>query len=100
EKQYSHIFPAIHPDIKGKEFYIEDSDSYEEYMGKNPDALKELKLDRNQKRSILNFINGKRSITKIRNWVIAETENDLDFKTLTKYLDFLKSISWITESDL
>jgi len=100
EKQYSHIFPAIHPNIKGKEFYIEDSDSYKEYMEKNPDALKELKLDRNQKRSILNFINGKRSITKIRNWVIAETENDLDFKTLTKYLDFLKSIGWITGSDL
>jgi len=55
-----------------------------------------MKVDRSHKQPILNFINGKRTVTMIRNLVIAETDRDLDFKSLMRYLDFLKAIGWIT----
>ena len=95
-KKYTGFFPSIHEDVKGKKFYPDRTDRYKEYMKKHPDFLKELELDRDQQRSILNFIDGKRSITKIHNFVIAETEKDLEFEKLNTFLEFLKEIGWIS----
>jgi hypothetical protein len=65
-------------------------------MKDNPDFNKELKVDRRLQRSILNYINGRRSVTKIRSCVMAESGKDMDFDNLLKYLNFLKTIDWIT----
>ncbi|MDH5386477.1 MAG: hypothetical protein OEY18_17385, partial [Candidatus Aminicenantes bacterium] len=96
EKKYSEIFPDMCPDVKGKEFYLERTDRFRDYIKENPDALKKLKLNRNQQRSIQNFINGKRSVMEIRNAAIAETEIDLPFESLMGYLELLKELNWIT----
>jgi hypothetical protein len=64
-------------------------------MEKNPDALKEFKLDMGQRRALLNYVNGKRPLAVIRSYVMAETDRDLDFASLVKYLEFLKAVGWI-----
>jgi aminopeptidase YwaD len=96
EKIYSEIFPDLHPNVKGKEFYLERTDRFRDYIKENPDALKKLKLNRNQQRSIQNFLDGKRSVMEIRNAAIAETEIDLPFENLMGYLELLKELNWIT----
>lgn len=65
-------------------------------MEANPDFNKDLKVDRGQQRSIMNYINGRRSVTTIRSCVVAESGKELDFENLLKYLNFLKTIKWIT----
>ncbi len=95
EKQYAQFLPALHSDVKGKEFSLESSERYKKFLEKNPDALKDLSLDVGQRRFVLNYINGKRSVVKIRNAVMAETGRDVDFNALVKYLEFLKALGWI-----
>ncbi len=95
EKQYAYVVPSLHPDVEGKEFSMESSERYKKYLGKNPDALKSFNFDMGQRRFVLNYINGKRSVIKIRSFVAAETGLDVDFKALVKYLEFLKAVSWI-----
>ena len=95
EKKYSKIFPKIHSKIKGKEFRLTRSQVYLDYLKKNPDSLKNVKLDRGQTNSILNFINGKRSITTIYKNVNAETGKETSMENIKNYLDILKSMNWI-----
>jgi hypothetical protein len=96
EREHATVIPAIHPDVKEKQFGFERGDTFKQYQEDNPDALEELGLHQTQRRAILNFVNGKRSVTKIRNSVIAETDKDLEFEVLDKYLEILKSLDWIT----
>jgi hypothetical protein len=95
EIQYSKVFPDFHSDVKGVEFNLERTERYREYIKENADAVKKLKLNRYLQRSIQNFINGKRSLTEIRNAAIAETGTDLSFEQLVGYLDMLKELNWV-----
>jgi hypothetical protein len=95
EIQYSKVFPDYDSDVKGVEFNLERTDRYREYVKENADVVKKLKLNRYQQRSIQNFINGCRSITIIRNNVIADTGRDLSFEQLAGYLEFLKTLNWL-----
>jgi len=88
--------PAIHPEVRGKEFSLESSDRYKKYMEKNPDGLKEIKLDMGQRRALLNYVNGKRPLAVIRSYVMAETDRDLDFASLALFMQFLKEVGWVT----
>lgn len=96
EKSYNKVIPALLPNVKGQKFNPSQTEEYSEFMKDNPDFNKELKVDRRQQRFILNYINGHRSVTKIRSCVLAESGKDLNFDNLLKYLDFLKTIDWIT----
>jgi len=98
EKKYSTVIPSIHEDVKGQVFYYERTDSYQEFTKKNPDYLKNLRLSRMHQRTIVNFIDGKRSVTEIKNSVEAETEADVDIEKLISYMEFLESIGWINLS--
>ncbi|MFH1943879.1 MAG: M28 family peptidase [bacterium] len=95
EKTYARVIPSIHADVKGQEFYVERSPRFEAYRKEHPDVLKDVKLNRFQTTAILNFVNGKRSVTDIRNAVVAETGRDLSFDALMAYLNVLKEIGWI-----
>ena len=95
ERKYDKIFPSIHRDVRSQEFWLERSDRFKNHLKQNPDALKKLKASKRQQESIRNFINGQRSITKIRSCVMAETGKDLSFEKLIGYLEFLKRLSWI-----
>lgn len=94
--QYGSTFPAIHPDVRELEFSVEGSTLYKEYKKANPEKFKSLGLNGAQKRYILNYINGKRSIVTIHRRVMAETGKDLEYKVLVRYLELLKEVGWIT----
>ena len=57
--------------------------------------VKKLRLKRYQQRSIQSFINGKRSVTEIRNAAIADTGTELSFERLAGYLGILKELNWV-----
>ncbi len=96
EESYLTRIPTLLPSVKGQKFNPNQTEEYIAFMKDNPDFNKEIKVDRRQQRSILNYINGRRSVTRIRSCVMAESGKDLDFDALLKYLDFLKTIDWIT----
>jgi len=95
EIRYSKVVPDYHSDVKGVESYLERTDRFREYIKENEEAMKKLKLSRYQQRSIQNFINGERSVTVIRNAVLAELETDIPFDRLMGYLKILKELNWV-----
>jgi len=95
ERRAGAAVPTLAPGIKGKEFSLEGSERYRAYIKEHPDAAKELKLTGPQRRSVLNFIDGRRTLETIRRWAAAETGTELGFKELARYIDFLRAVGWI-----
>ncbi len=89
------IVPALHPEVRGKEFSLESSDRYKKFIEKNPDALKALKLDVPVRRAILNYIDGRRNAAAIRAAAAAESDRSVPLDAVLEYLEFLKAIGWI-----
>ncbi|MFC2166331.1 M28 family peptidase [Acidobacteriota bacterium] len=95
EKTYDKVFPAIHPDVKNKEFSLTSYEKYKEYIEASPQAIEDTKLSRTQTRAVLNYVNGRRSITKIRDCIAAETEEDVSLEGIAAYLEILKVVNWV-----
>ncbi|KPJ94356.1 MAG: hypothetical protein AMS18_03830 [Gemmatimonas sp. SG8_17] len=95
QRRYSTVIPDIHSDVRGMQFYLERSDGYRAYMEANPDALTELQLRADQTRGILNFVNGIRSVSQIRNQVAAITASELEVEQVAAYLRILEQIGWV-----
>ena len=95
EKRAGAAVPALAADIRGKEFSLEASERYKNYVKDHPDAAKELKLSGAHRRSVLNFIDGKRTLAVIRRWAEAETGAEIEMKDLTLYIAFLKAVGWL-----
>ncbi|MCJ7487833.1 MAG: M28 family peptidase [Candidatus Aminicenantes bacterium] len=95
EKKAGTAVPVLAPDVRGKEFSLEGSDRYKTYAATHADAVKGLNLSMSQRRSVLNYIDGRRTLATIRNWAEAETGADIDFQDFLRYIDFLKAVGWI-----
>lgn len=96
EIKYDRIIPSINPDVRAREFSLERSEGYLEYVKEHPDILKTMHLSRQQKRMILNYIDGRRSINKIWKNVMAETGTLFPMERLLAYIEFLKNAGWLT----
>ena len=96
EKKYQNIRPVLHPDVKGKKFNIASDSNLNEFL-KNNDTHKGniVAKDRIASGLVLKYINGKRSITDIKNCVCAETGKNYDVEVIAAYMDLLKEIGWI-----
>jgi hypothetical protein len=88
--------PALSPSVKGREFALPSWPKYAAYLKEHPDALKTLGLTPQQATSILNYVNGKRSIQKIRDTVVGETGRDVTIDAVRGYLELLKTVGWVT----
>ena len=95
ELKFEAVVPAIHPNVKGKEFSLGASEAYGKHMKENPDAVKKLGLTPAQASQVLNFVNGRRSILKIRHAVSAVTGQDAPLQGVADYLALLKGFNWI-----
>jgi Holliday junction resolvasome RuvABC DNA-binding subunit len=95
QKNYDDLVARIHANVKGREFSLNSNDKYSKYMEENKEALKDLGLTPQQARTILNFVNGKRSVTEIRNSVAAEMDQDVPIEGVAGYLELLKTFEWI-----
>ena len=78
-----------------KDFYVQRSELFKIYMEEHPDYKKDYELIRGQERTLLDFINGERSVTKIWKWTMAETSTAMSLDDVTGYMKFLKDIGWI-----
>jgi len=87
--------PALSPDVKGREFSLQSWPKYAAYLKEHPDALKALGLAPQQATSILNYVNGRRSVQKIRDTVVGETGRDVSLEAVRGYLELLKSVGWL-----
>jgi hypothetical protein len=96
EKKYDTVIPRLEASVKGREFSLNSYEKYARYLKENPDALKKLGLTPQLANSLLNYVNGKRSVLRIRNCVVGETGRDLTLEAVAGYLEILKSVGWIT----
>jgi hypothetical protein len=90
------VVPAIHPNVRTQEFSLGSNEAYAKHIKENPDAVKKLGLTPAQASQILNFVNGRRSITRIRNAVSAVSGQDAPLRGVADYLALLKSLNWVS----
>jgi hypothetical protein len=89
------VVPAISPDVKRQEFYLSRYGPYSTYLEAHPNAIEDAGLRSDQTRWILNFVNGERSVTVIRNRVSAITGDNLSLDQVEAYLAILEEVGWI-----
>ncbi|MCP4710491.1 MAG: hypothetical protein GY869_17855 [Planctomycetes bacterium] len=95
EKRYASVVPALAADVKGQLFSFSRDSNINEYLQENPDASG-IEFARSRSTStVLNYINGKRSITTIAHCVAAETGTDVSVEDVAAYIDILKAIDWV-----
>ncbi len=95
EIQADRIIPIIHPDVKGKQFSIERSESFKKYLQDHPDVIQEIGLERNQMRAVINFVNGERSIATIWKSAMAETDTLIPLNKVISLIELIKAVNWI-----
>lgn len=95
ERRNNLVIPAISASVRAQEFSLTGSERYRAYMEAHPDALQETGLNRSQTRLILNYVNGVRSITLIRNSVSAESGLDIPLEGVVSYLELLREMDWV-----
>ncbi len=95
ERKYEHVVPAIDQSVIGQEFSLGANATFQEIIKARPDALKQLGLTQPTANTILQYVNGQRSIVTIRNAVVAETGQDVPLSAVAGYLDLLKSAKWV-----
>jgi aminopeptidase YwaD len=89
------VVPVLSPAVKGVEFSLQSWPKYGAYIKEHPDALKTLGLTPQQATSILNYVNGRRSIQTIRDAVVGETGRDVTIDAVRGYLELLKTVGWV-----
>jgi hypothetical protein len=95
QKKYQGITPAIAPSVRGREFVLARNEKYIRHQKEHPDWLKTLGLTGQQAMTVLNYVNGKRSITEIRDDVAAELDEAVSLEGVAGYLELLKSFGWL-----
>jgi aminopeptidase YwaD len=95
ERRLEAIVPSFTDEVKGKEFRLESSPACRDYLKAHPDALKGLNLNYAQRRALLSFTNGRRSLAVIRDRAEAETGGEIPPDTVVRYFDFLKAVRWV-----
>jgi hypothetical protein len=90
------LAPMLAEGIRGQEFSLRDFGPMREYEGKHPGAIEELGLSRSQASQILNFVNGRRSVGEVLNWVRGVTTEPLTLDQLEGYLEILQEVGWIS----
>jgi hypothetical protein len=95
EQKYESVVPAIAASVKYREFALANNTAYADYAKSHADELKQLGLTPEVTASILNFVNGKRSLTTIVHSVVAETGREVPFDSVVHYLEELKKVGWV-----
>ena len=95
ERKYQAIVPALAPPVRGRLFQLSAHEPYAQYIKEHPEALKSMGLTARQAATILNYVNGRRSMSEIRGAVSGEINEDLTLENVAAYLELLKTVQWI-----
>jgi hypothetical protein len=98
ERRYAEVLFDLHPEVRGRQFSLNRSDEYRSFLDAHPSALTDLGLDYATTRQILNFVDGRRSVTEIRNRVAAATGTDVGVEQVAAYLRMLEEIGWVVRT--
>ena len=96
ERAARDVVPSLAEGIRGQEFSLKDFGPMQEYEREHPDALQELGLSQGQTSQILNFVNDRRSVGEIMDWVRGVTAEPLSLDQLQGYLEILNEVGWIS----
>ena len=99
QRKCERIIPAIGDSLQGREFNLLGAEKYNQYLREHPNALKALGLSRQQATTILNYVNGKRSVAEISNCVAAELDEDVPLQGVAGYLELLKAVGLVVLED-
>jgi hypothetical protein len=94
-RKWETVTPAIAPSVKGRQFDLAASEKYSQHMKDHPDALKSLGLSSRQRDTILNYVNGKRSIAQIATSVAGDLDEEVPLSGVVGYLELLRSVGWL-----
>jgi len=94
-RKWETLTPAIAPSVKGRQFDLAAHEKYSQYMKEHPDAMKSLGLSRRQADTVLNYVNGKRSIAQIATCVAADLDEEVPLRGIVGYLELLRSVGWL-----
>lgn len=92
QKKCQKVVPAIADFVKGREFDLVRHEKYQRYMKEHPDALKPLGVSPRQAATLLNYVNGRRSIAEIWACVAGELDEEVSLRGSAGYLGLLKEI--------
>ena len=95
EKKYQAMRPAIASSVRGSEFQLSANEPYSRHLKEHPDALKSIGITAQQATAVLNYVNGRRSITEIRHAVAGELDEDVSLAGVVAYLELLKTFKWV-----
>jgi hypothetical protein len=93
--KWESLTPGIAPGVKGRQFDLTADEKYSQHMQEHPDAMKSLELSRRQADTILNYVNGKRSIAEIATCVAADLDEEVPLQGMVGYLELLRSVGWL-----
>jgi len=96
ERAAFNVTPALAEGIRGQEFSLRDFGPMQDYQRDHPGAIDALGLSGSQTAQILNFVNGRRSVGEILNWVRGVTAEPLTLEQLQGYLEILQEVGWIS----
>jgi len=95
DRRFAEVIPALHPDVRGREFYLERGGTFAAALDQRRDDMNALGLTSAQTRSIHNFINGKYSVVEIRDWVLAQTGQGTTTEQVAGYVEILEEVGWV-----
>ncbi len=95
EKKYEKIIPRIAPGVMYKIFSPGSWPAYNEYTRKNPDAVASKVAASRDSRNLANYINGKRSVTRIWKDVTAETGSRITLEEVAEWFEMLHSTGYV-----
>jgi aminopeptidase YwaD len=95
ERKWAAVVPVVTDKVKGREFWVEASPSYREYVKAHPDAVRAIALGWGERRALVDFIDGRRSVAVIRARAEAETGTDIPLDKAVAYIEMLKDIGWL-----
>jgi len=96
ERELEAVFPTMTEAVKGRVFSLGDFEPFREYTEAHPEAAAETGIDERTLRTVLNYISGERSITRIRDSVAAESGQEIDLEGLYRLFEILKETGWVS----
>jgi hypothetical protein len=95
QQKCERITPSIAAALKGREFNLLGNEKYTQYLKEHPDALKTLGITPARASTILNYVNGRRSVAEIGTCVAGQLDETLPLQGVLGYVEVLTSVGLV-----
>ena len=95
EAELERIVPRLTREVYGRLFSLNESEAYRDWVEAHPTGLRETGLSSSHQRAVLNFLDGSRSVVRIRDNVAAQTRQSVDLEAVLAYLEILREVGWV-----